>query len=431
MANINIRRDVADPFYRYKMERLQSKIEGKGNGIKTVVVNLSNVADQLARPPNYVIKYFGFELGAQTNIDPKDDRWIINGAHEATKLQDHLDGFITKFVLCKDCKNPETVVNIKDGNIMLDCKACGQRSQADMRHKLASFMLKNQPKKGKKDKSTKKADRRARREAERSGNVDDEAVNGNGHPSPGDSGSDQVEENDDVGIEAGSDDEFTRKINAEAKELPSEPVAQEKEVQWSVDMSDEAIKARQKALPEDFKGSLVIDEDNEDGETGGGKSAYDELGDWIDEQAKAVGGVSKIEDVDIYKKAKDLGIDSKHRTVTVLAMSLFDENITKQLEPRAPLLKKMIGKSEKHEKAFLGGLERFVGELHPNLIPTVSAILLPVFQEDIVSEETLKVWGAKASKKYVDLQTSRKVRKSAEKFLEWLENAESDEDDDE
>jgi translation initiation factor 5 len=34
MATINIRRDVADAFYRYKMERLQSKIEGKGNGIK-------------------------------------------------------------------------------------------------------------------------------------------------------------------------------------------------------------------------------------------------------------------------------------------------------------------------------------------------------------------------------------------------------------
>ena len=232
-------------------------------------------------------------------------------------------------------------------------------------------------------------------------------------------------------MEAGSDDEFTRKINAEAKELPSEPVAQEKEVQWSVDMSEEAIKARAKALPEDLKQTLVIDEDNEDGETGGGKTAYDDLGDWIDEQAKALGGVSKVDEVEVYKKAKDLGIENKHRTPTVLAMSLFDENIAKQIEPRAPLLKKMIGDSERHQKAFLGGIERFVGETHPNLIPTVSAILLPIFQEDIVPEEVIKSWGGKASKKYVDINTSRKVRKSAEKFLEWLENAESDEDDDE
>ncbi|KAK3718145.1 eukaryotic translation initiation factor 5 [Vermiconidia calcicola] len=428
MANVNIRRDVTDPFYRYKMERLQSKVEGKGNGIKTVIVNLSNVAGQLARPPSYVIKYFGFELGAQTNIDPKDDRWIINGAHESSKLQDHLDGFINKFVLCKDCKNPETVVQVKDANIVLDCKACGQRTPADMRHKLASFILKNQPKKGKKDKSTKKADRKARKEAEAKG--DDEGVNRNGHPSPGDSGSDQAEENGDLAVEAGSDDELTRKINAGAKDLPSEPSTQEQEVQWSVDMSEEAVKARAKALPEDLKQTLVIDEDAEEGENGG-KSAYDELGDWIDEQAKEQGSRSKISDVDIYKKAKDLGIESKHRTPTVLAMSLFDEkNVNKQIEARAALLKKMIGDSEKHQKAFLGGIERFVGEIHPALIPTVSAMLLPIFQEDIVAEGVIKGWGSKASKKYVDIQTSRKVRKSAEKFLEWLENAESDEDDD-
>jgi len=426
MANVNIRRDVTDPFYRYKMERLQSKIEGKGNGIKTVIVNLSNVADQLARPPSYVIKYFGFELGAQTNIDPKDDRWIINGAHDASKLQDYLDGFINKYVLCGNCKNPETVVSVKDGDIILDCKACGQRSHADIRHKLGSFILKNAPKKGKKDKSTKKADRKARKEAEKNGTLDEDA-NGNGHPSPGDSGSDAADDNGDVENDAGSDDELTRKINSEAKELPTESAQQE--VQWSVDMSEEAVKARAKALPEDLKSTLVLEEDG-DGEDGG-KSGYDELGDWIDARAKELGGVSKVDGVDIYKKAKELGIESKHRTPTVLAMSAFDENIVKQIEPRASMLKKFTSISDRHEKAFMGGIERFVGETHPNLVPTVSAILLKIYEEDIVSEEVLKAWGSKASKKYVDLSTSRKVRKSAEKFLEWLENAEEDDSDDE
>lgn len=86
--------------------------------------------------------------------------------------------------------------------------------------------------------------------------------------------------------------------------------------------------------------------------------------------------------------------------------------------------------SDRHEKALLGGTERFVGKEHPKLIPQVPAILLAYYQEDLISEEVVKNWGSKASKKYVDLSTSKKVRKSAEKFLEWLENAESDDDDD-
>lgn len=423
MGSVNIRRDVADPFYRYKMEKIQSKVEGKGNGIKTVIVNLSNVAHQLARPPNYVIKYFGFELGAQTNIDPKDDRWIINGAHEAGKLQDYLDGFINKFVLCKECKNPETVVNIKDGDILMDCKACGKITTADPRHKLASFILKSAPKKGKKDKSTKKADRKARKEAEKNGELDDDDANG---ASPIDSGSDHADENGDVGNDGNnSDDELTRKINAQASQLAEREV-QDKEVQWSVDMSEEAIKARAKALPDDLKASLVLENGDEDGEGG---NSYDELGKWIEAKAEESGSATKVKDVDIYLKAKELGIESKHRTLTVLAQTIFTDNMAKEIDVRAAMLKKLIT-SDKHEKAFMGGVERFVGIDKPNLIPAVSVILMKIYENDLVSEEYLTVWGGKASKKYVDIATSRKVRKSAEKFIEWLENAESDEDDD-
>ncbi|KAF2804025.1 eukaryotic translation initiation factor 5 [Mytilinidion resinicola] len=422
MATVNVRRDVTDPFYRYKMERIQSKIEGKGNGIKTVIVNLTSVAQSLARPPSYVIKYFGFELGAQTNTNPSDDRWIINGAHDAAKLQDYLDGFITKFVLCKKCKNPETDVQIKDGHITLDCKACGQRSDVDLRLKLSSFILKNQPKKGKKDKSTKKADRRARKEAGGQ-DGDEESRNGN---SPGDSNSDNAEENGEVELDAGSDDELTRRINAEAKDIGE--VDDVKEVQWSVDTSEEAVKARAKDLPDDLKRALVVGDDDEEGANGEG-STYDVFGKWIVDTADEKGGVTKVADVDIYLKAKDLGIETKHRTLTVLAQTLFDDNIVKQIEPRAGMLKKMIT-SERHEKAFLGGTERFVGKEKPKLIPQVSAILLKFYENDLISEEVLKAWGSKASKKYVDLPTSKSVRKSAEQFITWLDEAESDEESD-
>ncbi|KAI1984759.1 eukaryotic translation initiation factor 5 [Ophidiomyces ophidiicola] len=423
MATVNIRRDVSDPFYRYKMERLQAKIEGKGNGIKTVVVNLNSVAQALGRPPAYLIKYFGFELGAQANPKPTDDRWIINGAHDASKLQDYLDGFISKFVLCKKCKNPETNVVIKEPRILLDCKACGERSEVDARLKLSGFVLKNQPKKGKKDKSTKKT--RRERNKEKVENGENGETNGN---SPGDSPS-EGDENGDVAMEAHSDDEFTRRINAEAKEIEHDDEINDDE--WAVDVSEEAVKARAKELPDDLKRSLVFDDEEEGEGENGTTSAYDDLGSWIVAEAEQnKDGASGLGDVEIYMKAKELGIETKHKTLTVLAQTIFDEKIVKQISSRAGMLKKMIT-SERHMKALLGGTERFVGKEHPELIPQVPAILLAYYQEDLVSEEVLKAWGSKASKKYVDLPTSKKVRKAAEKFLEWLETAESEDESDE
>ena len=138
------------------MPLLTTKIEGKGNGIKTVVPNMSDVARALSRPPTYPTKFFGCELGAQTSFDEKNDRYIVNGAHDATRLRELLDGFIDKFVLCKACKNPETdLVILKQGrseDIIRDCKACGERTGVDMRHKLTTFIIKNPPVKVKKGK---------------------------------------------------------------------------------------------------------------------------------------------------------------------------------------------------------------------------------------------------------------------------------------
>jgi translation initiation factor 5 len=420
MATVNIRRDITDPFYRYKMEKIQSKIEGKGNGIKTVIPNLQSVAQSLARPPNYVIKFFGFELGAQTNKDPKDDRWIINGAHDASKLQDHLDGFINKFVLCKKCKNPETEIHIKDGRILLDCKACGQRSEADPRLKLSSFIIKDQQgSKGKKDKATKKAERKAKKDAE---NGVAGSANGN---SPNDSNSDHADENGDYELDAGSNDELTKRINSEAKAIDE---ADAGDIEWSMDTSAAAVAARAQELPDDLKRAVVLNGEDEDGDEEG--NSYDAFGSWIIEQGEKEGSVVKLDNVEIYKKAQELGIEKKHKTLTVLAQTLFTEKIVKEIEPRAALLKKMIT-SDRHQKAFLGGTERFIGKEKPDLIPQTSVILILYYQEDLIEEEVARVWCSKASKKYVDLATSKKIRFAAKKFVEWLDQPSEESSDEE
>ncbi len=362
-------------------------------------------------------------MGAQTNTNPKDDRWIINGAHEASKLQDSLDGFISKFVLCKSCKNPETEIHTKDGRILLDCKACGQRTEADIRHKLSGFILKNEPKGGKKTKKEKMT-RRDRAKAE---NQENGSLNGG---SPHDSNSDKGDGDDgDYELAAGSDDEFTKQITAEAKHIGAKTNGAIKDDEWAVDTSAEAVAARAKELPSDVKRSLAFDEDEEGEENG--TNVYDQLGTWIIDETKAKGSVTKVDDVEIDKKAKELGIESKYKTLTVLAQTIFDDDIVKQIPARASMLKAMIGESERHMKAFLGGTERFVGNDHPDLIPQVPAVLMNYYQHDLLSEEVAKSWGQKASKKYVDINTSRKVRLAAEKFLQWLDEAESDEESDE
>ena len=97
---INIRRGIEDKYYRYKMQPFDTKVEGRGNGMKTSISNLRAVAKALDRPASYICKYLGIELGAQTQMYEDDNRYIISGKFEAVRFQDLLDGFIKKFVLC-------------------------------------------------------------------------------------------------------------------------------------------------------------------------------------------------------------------------------------------------------------------------------------------------------------------------------------------
>jgi len=371
---VNVRRDVDDKFYRYRMPLLTTKIEGKGNGIKTVIPNMSDVARALSRPPTYTTKFFGCELGAQTSFDEKNDRYIVNGAHNADRLRELLDVFIDKFVLCKSCKNPETELIILKVNrtedIIRDCKACGERTGVDMRHKLTTFIVRNPPVKSKKGKNKSNGDAAG-------------GVSGGGNP-------DERDESPENG-NAESDDELSRKIKAEAKELSAPG---------------------------------LVDDDGSDDDA---NSPYALLGDWIAENKDEDASARSLA---IYKKAGDLGIEKKHKTVTVVVQALFTENMINEIEKYAGLIAKMVT-SEKHQKSLLGGIERFVGLTHPDLLPMIPKILMALYQKDLLDEEVVTQWGTHVSKKYVDKDISKKVRKASEPFLKWLQEADDDDDDDE
>ena len=68
---------------------------------------------------------------------------------------------------------------------------------------------------------------------------------------------------------------------------------------------------------------------------------------------------------------------------------------------------------------------------HDDIISQVVKILQLYYHHDLISEEVVTKWGTKASKKYTDLSTSKKVRKAAEPFIKWLQEAEEESSDDE
>ena len=332
-------------------------------------------------------KYFGCELGAQTIVDEKGDRYIVNGAHDANRLRELLDGFIDKFVLCGYCKNPETTLKIKDGDIWRDCKACGKRSMVDMGHKLTTFIVKNPP--PKLSKGTKGA---------------------------GKSSGQTVEDGDG----AGSDDELTRRIKEDAAKLPTADQVKNADADddWSVDTSEAAVAARVKAL-EGSMANVLVDEDEGDDE-----GPYSAFGAWIleEREAKRTPGAAEL-----YSKAQELGIEKKHKTLQVLFQALFTDKAPQEVEAYAPLLLKLVT-SEKHQKSMLGGIERLAGLEFPQLVPNgVPRLLMALYQYDVLDEDVVRNWGTHVSKKYVDKETCKRVRKSAAPFLEWLDQASDDE----
>jgi len=149
---------VDDPSYRYKMPRVFGKVEGRGNGIKTVVPNISDLALSLHRDAGEVNKFFGCELGAQTTYSEVTDRAVVNGSHADAALQGMVHKYIEAFVLCPQCGLPETHYKIKAGCIFHKCAACGAKEMVDMEHKLCTYILaqhKKDKEKAKKDKKKK------------------------------------------------------------------------------------------------------------------------------------------------------------------------------------------------------------------------------------------------------------------------------------
>ena len=373
---LNVNRNVQDAFYRYKMPRLQAKVEGKGNGVKTVVVNMVDIARALARPPTYVTKYFGFELGAQTQLNIKAERYIVNGCHDAGKMQDILDGFIKKFVLCEKCENPETVLKVKKNMIGASCKACGHIFTLDMRHKLTTFIVKNPPERdisSQGSSQTGKKDRKKEKEEKKKGGSDEDIHWG---------------DDADDGV-------------------------------WISDTSSEAIAKRAKEQLTSGISSLVIDSDME-------KTEEERINIFFKYVQVKKGMINSGVAKEILAEAERLEI--KNKAPMVLCELLFNDKMfkEKQVNKNAKLLLRFTHDNRKGQKYLIGGIEKTVESFEAALLPKVSLIFKELYDEDVLEEEVLLEWAKKMSKKNVSKELAQKIHDKAAPFIKWLQEAEEE-----
>jgi len=395
MAMVNVNRKVTDQFYRYKMPKIIAKVEGKGNGIKTVIVNMVDIARAIYRPPAYPTKFFGCELGAQTQIDKKNDRYIVNGSHNGEKLQEILDIFIEKFVLCDECDNPETtfIVQPKKEKITSVCSACGHSSLIDMRHRLSTFVLKNPPTD---DSATPSKLKKLRKDKGPTQGKETE----NGETSP----------SDESGFDGWSDE--TPANNSFVDD-------------WGDDTSKEAVEKRMQKLGEGVKGLTHNDDLDKPIE-----ERFDIFFKFVKNTINA--GTDKLPDKEILAEAERL--DIKDRAVVALAELIFNDDILTQITRHRVLFLRFLGNNQKAQKYFMGAFEQLVGASYPKtLMPKVVHILKSFYDNDLVEEEVLMDWGLKVSKKYVKKDVAEQIHAKAKPFIDWLRTAdeESDEDDDE
>jgi len=411
MAVVNIPRDVKDEFYRYKMPALIAKVEGRGNGIKTVIVNMADVAKSLARPPGYPTKFFGFELGSITTIEPDNDKYIVNGKHDQAKLAQVLDDFIEKFVLCKKCeRNPETYMVIKGGLIELKCKACGGRTPVDIRHKLCTYILKNPPP------PEKEIDRR--RPTKKSDDGAEQGDDSEDKPKK----SKKKKENGAEPTDEGNGKQEEPKSSKKKKQKEVED--DEEDVVWFTDTSKEAVEQRRKNMLDntsELAAKLLSTGISEKPEKEEKADPLTEMTNFLETKPSNADIIVQLKKVKAEKKLDD------KETGRIAFLALFNKDVRQQLKTnKFEVLKEFMSNTDA-QTGVLTGLTELAQE--PAVLKVVPHVLKFLYDEDTLEEAAVSKWyNTKSSAE------QKKVKDAAKVFVEWLANAEEEseeEDEDE
>ena len=107
---------------RFEIPPVQGMVEGKN----TIITNISQIADYIRRPIDHLGKFLQRELATSGKID--NNRLILNTKAPSAKVNEKVQLYSKEFVLCNECKKPDTEILSEKGVKLKHCLACGAKS---------------------------------------------------------------------------------------------------------------------------------------------------------------------------------------------------------------------------------------------------------------------------------------------------------------
>jgi len=108
-------------FDRFEVPRVSIIVEGK----KTILTNFRQICSYIRRSPEHVLKYILRELATPGVL--KGDRLVMQKRTTADMIDSKIKNYVEEFVICKECKKPDTELVKQDSYSFIHCLACGAK----------------------------------------------------------------------------------------------------------------------------------------------------------------------------------------------------------------------------------------------------------------------------------------------------------------
>ncbi len=108
-------------FERFEIPRAASIVEGR----KTILNNFGQICSYIRRNPEHVLKYILRELATPGVM--KGDRLIMQKRATSEMIDGKIKNYVDEFVICRECKKPDTELLRQDSFLFLHCLACGAK----------------------------------------------------------------------------------------------------------------------------------------------------------------------------------------------------------------------------------------------------------------------------------------------------------------